>query len=192
MRLFVAILLDDAVKSALRAAQTSLAQRCPDVRWVSPPLLHLTVKFLGETADGHVAAVCDAVTEAIDDVAPFRLTVGGCGCFPRHGPVLIVWAGVAENSGILGACAERIDLAMEKFGFAREQRQFSPHVTLGRVRNDRSNERIRSGVQDCVLGPIDQSVSAVTVMSSVLSPNGATYTTVATLALGGVRGPTQQ
>ena len=58
MRIFVAVVLDDAVKNAMRMAQDSQARRCSEVRWVAPALLHLTVKFRGDTSEGRVAGVC--------------------------------------------------------------------------------------------------------------------------------------
>lgn len=178
MRLFVAIELSDRVRAALVKAQAALRPTCDGVRWVQTPGLHLTVKFLGEVPDGDVEDTSAAVVEAAAGAAAFDMEVAGCGCFPARGPVRIVWAGVAEPSGALERYVEALEGRLERLGFARERKAFSPHITIGRVREDRSGGRLRSTVEAFELGAMEQPVSSATLMSSVLSPKGATYAQV--------------
>lgn len=184
MRLFVAIELCKSVRAALAEAQAALRPQCDCVRWVLPELLHLTVKFLGEVPDRDVAKVAEAVARAAADATPFDMEIAGCGCFPPRGPVRIVWAGVREESGALLQCVEGVEDELEPLGFARERRRFSSHITIGRVREDRSAGRVRSEVEAYSLRLMEQPVLAVTLMSSVLSPKGPTYTPVSTTKLG--------
>lgn len=184
MRLFVAIELDGRVRSALAEAQRALKPESDGVRWVDPQQAHMTVKFLGEVSDDRVEEAAEAMTEAAAATASFDLEVAGCGCFPPRGPVRIVWAGVTEASGTLVRCAGRIEERFAEMGFPKEQRPYSPHITLGRVRQDRSAGRLRAAVEVQRLGPVAQSVSSLTLMSSTLSPKGALYTPVAKSTLG--------
>ena len=85
---------------------------------------------------------------------------------------------------MLQDCVETLESELEKLGFARERRRFSPHLTIGRVREDKSGERLRSAVESHSFGLLEESVSSLTVMSSVLSPKGPTYTPVSTAKLG--------
>ncbi|MFQ5590436.1 MAG: RNA 2',3'-cyclic phosphodiesterase [Phycisphaerae bacterium] len=183
MRLFVAIEFSDRVRSVLERAQTALRRKCEGVRWVRPEQLHLTAKFLGEVRDATVSIVGEAVARAAQRSGSFTMTVSGCGCFPQRGPVRIVWAGLTEQTGALTHCVDKVEEELEKEGFARERRAFSPHVTIGRVREDRSRGAIRSAAEGFALGPVEQSVSSITLMSSVLSSAGPTYTALRTIEL---------
>lgn len=183
MRLFVAILLDEAVREALAKLQLAIAQRCDGVRWIPAEQLHLTAKFLGEVRDRDVPEVCQAVERAAARAA-FTIELAGAGCFPERGPVRIVWAGARCESDGMVECVEAVTAELEKIGFPRERRPWSAHVTIGRVREDRSRGQIRSAVEAVRLEPVDQPVNAVCVMSSVLSPKGPTYSVVSTSHLG--------
>lgn len=178
MRLFVAAEFDDDVRNALSSVQRELASRCEGVRWIPPEQLHLTVKFLGEVRDGDVPKLAEAMAEACSGVAAFELTLAGCGCFPLRGPVRIVWAGGHEPTGALVRLADAIESAFDRLGFARERRAFSPHITIGRVREDRSTGQLRAVVEAQQFAEQVQAVDALTLMQSVLSAKGPTYTPV--------------
>lgn len=186
MRLFVAIELDGRIKDALGRAQASLAAHDRAVRWVTQDQMHLTLVFLGEVPDGRVPAVCEAVRRAAGRCRPFDLTVSGSGCFPPGGGgVRVVWVGVQETTGRLGPLQAAVAEELEAVGFPKEGRPFSPHLTLGRVREDRTRGRLRTDVGALSVSSLAQSVSAVHVVASELRPNGARHSTVAECALAG-------
>lgn len=184
MRLFVAIELSEPVRSVLAKVQADLRAGCDGVRWIPSHQLHLTVKFLGEVPDRDVDKVATAVAQAAKQGGPFELQIAGCGCFPPKGPVRIVWAGGREPSGVLLTCVDALEDKLESLGFARERKRFSPHITIGRVREDRSGGRIRDTVVAQRLDEVRESVTVLTLMSSVLSPKGPTYTPVNKTDLG--------
>jgi len=184
VRLFVAIELVQGVRSALQNVQSRLGASCQGVRWIPAEQLHVTLKFLGDVRDGDVPAVAEAMAGAVAGVTPFEVEVAGCGCFPPRGPARIVWAGLREDTGTLPRMAADVDAAMEHLGFERERRPFSGHITIGRVREDRPQSGIREATQASAYDPVSQTVGAVTLMSSVLSPKGPTYTAVRTVTLG--------
>ena len=183
MRVFVAIELDDAVRATQKAVQEGLGRSCSEVRWIPANHLHVTLKFLGEVPDGDVSKVVEAVGRAAAGADPFDMTLAGSGCFPPRGPVRIVWAGLQAESGGLSAGVEAVETELEQIGFARERRPFSPHITIGRVREDRSGGRIRAGAEAFTFAPVAQAVDSITLMSSVLSPKGPTYTPVSRVSL---------
>ena len=184
MRLFVAIELDERPRSRLEEVQAGLRPHCDGVRWVRPELLHLTVKFLGEVADSRVPEVSEAVVQAAATVEPFTMTITGCGCFPPDGSVRIVWVGAEDASGTLDRCLESVDAELSRIGFPPERRPASPHITIGRVRADRSGGAVRSAVQAFHYREVHQAVNSVTLMSSVLSPKGPTYAAVGGMKFG--------
>ena len=174
MRLFVAIILDEKVRSALARFQERLKTGCPGVRWVTPALFHLTAKFIGEVDDRRVAEVSQAVDRAAGLAKPFEFELTGCGCFPRRGGVRVIWVGIEDTTGRLVPCVEAVEKEMEAIGFDRDRRPFSAHLTLGRVREDRSGGRIRDHMESCSFKPVVQPIESLTLMSSVWPPKGPT------------------
>ena len=184
MRLFVAIELSESHRASLTNVQAKLSRRCDGVRWIPGPQLHMTVKFLGEVKDDDVPAVSKAVAAGAARAVPFEMEVGGCGCFPPRGAVRIVWVGVREASNALLECVESVSEELERMGFPTERKPFSSHITIGRVREDRSGGKLRSAVDECTFPPLVQPVELVTLMSSVLSSKGPAYSTVSKADLG--------
>ena len=185
MRLFVAIELSEAVRKALSGTQAKLKPQCPDVRWIPAEQLHLTVKFLGEVADGDVAAVSRGLELAAVEARPFSMRTCECGCFPDRGAVRIVWTKAVEKGGHLAGCVAAVEAQIEPLGFPREHRPFAAHITIGRVREDRSRGNLREVIQMHRGKEVEQDVMSLTLMSSALSPKGSTYAAVSRANLGG-------
>ncbi|MHC4093865.1 MAG: RNA 2',3'-cyclic phosphodiesterase, partial [Planctomycetota bacterium] len=131
-------------------------------------------------ADDQVEAVCSAAGTVAGQVGPFELRLGQCGCFPLRGRVRIVHAGVADLSagGSLQRCRDLCEAAFAELGFARENRPFTPHLTVGRVKEDRTQGRLRAAAEQLSCETVTQSVKALYVVQSVLSPSGARYSNV--------------
>lgn len=184
VRLFVALLLGECVRAGLARVQAKLARSCEKVRWIPSEQLHLTVKFLGEVAESDVTAVSEALARASLRAAPCTMEIACTGCFPSSGPVRIVWAGARDTPKALDQCVETVTSELAQIGFAPERRPWSAHITLGRVRDDRTGGRIRAAVDALSLEAMEQPVEAVTLMSSVLSAKGPTYAVVSSASLG--------
>ena len=185
MRLFVAIELTDEVRDALREVQGALGRAADGVRWVRPEQLHMTVKFLGETPDGEVPRVAEAVARSAARSRAFEMQLTECGCFPPRGPIRIVWVGTHDGSRALQECVEAVEEEIDGIGFPKESRPFSAHLTIGRAKEGRSTEGVRSAVEGGKVKPVRQSVEELTLMSSVLSPKGPTYSVVTKARLSG-------
>lgn len=179
MRLFTAIELDERAKDGLIRLQESLGRYGRVVRWVTREQMHLTLVFLGEVPDGRVSQVAEAVQRAAGRIEPFDLTIAGSGCFPPRGRVRVVWVGVEERSGWLLRCQSACADELESVGFPKESRPYSPHLTLGRVRDDTTNGALRNDVDRLQVERAAQHVESVRLIQSVLTPHGARYSTVA-------------
>lgn len=187
--MFVALELETPVRTALGNVQRQLRSTARDVRWVNLNLLHVTMKFLGEVDDSTVPDIIDALDLAASECTPFTFVLDGCGCFPAGGPVRVVWGGVKETTGMLQSCAEFVEATLAEIGFEPERRAFSPHITLGRVRNDRSQGKLRDAVSEvsresAARNPVEQLVERITLMSSTLSTTGPTYVPLHKASLG--------
>jgi 2'-5' RNA ligase len=144
------------------------------VAWVAAENLHVTLKFLGGVDAARLALVSAALDEAVRDRPAFELVVAGLGAFPTPTRPRVIWAGAAAGAAALGEVAGRVDRALAALGFPPEERAFSPHITLGRVREPRRNERLADLVgRSETFGTVR--VDRVCLMRSDLSPRGARY-----------------
>lgn len=180
MRLFIAAEIGPTIAAAagqlveeLRLRTVRLAPQAK-VTWIPPERLHLTVRFIGSTDDERYRAI-QRVLESPIDVAPFVLAIAGIGSFPKSGPPRVIWAGVSSGRDRLDEIEREVTARLEKVGIEPEDRAYSPHLTLARV-------RWAAGLKAAVLlerhrdTPLGSTrVQAITLLESRLSPKGPTY-----------------
>ncbi|MFQ6012080.1 MAG: RNA 2',3'-cyclic phosphodiesterase [Thermoplasmata archaeon] len=145
------------------------------VRVVSPENLHLTLKFLGETDDGLVASLREALAEAVKGEEPFTLTLHGTGAFPSRRNPRVLWIGV-QGGDPLVRIATRLEGGLQGLGFPRERRRFAPHLTVGRVKGRADREELTELLEahrDEAFGT--QRVEELRLKRSELRPSGARY-----------------
>lgn len=151
-------------------------------RWARPENLHVTLKFLGEVPETKLDAVRTALAQIRSEQA-VRLEFRGLGFFPNEKHPRVFWAGI-EAFPNLRRLAEDIEGAMEKLGISREQRPFSPHLTLARFERPGMPEKLRSAIAENArrdFGTLQ--TSKFYLIQSKLKPSGAEYTTVAIFPL---------
>jgi 2'-5' RNA ligase len=135
VRSFVAVPLPENIQADIFAAAQDLARRLPQlgVRWSRKvENLHITVKFLGQIDETKLAALAEDLGRAVAPLRRFRLDLRGLGAFPSPRKANVIWAGVEDASRGLNAVADAVEGVGERFGFPREQRAFTGHVTVGR------------------------------------------------------------
>jgi 2'-5' RNA ligase len=179
-RLFIAIDLSPGVRRWLEKARSVLEPGMPagTVRWVDPQGIHITLKFLGEVAVNRIDGVRAAMGQAVSGVSPFSLTVEGLGCFPNTARPRVVWAGVRAEPKLIGI-QKRLEDILSATGFPRERRAFSPHLTLGRVKdgaNENQLQRIGAAVESARMEtPAGMEAGGLCLFRSILRPSGAEY-----------------
>ena len=176
MRAFLAVALDESIRSDIGQFQDRLRPAGADVKWVAVDHLHLTLKFLGEIEPAWVEEIRRFMAEAAAGVAPFSFEVRGAGTFPPRGAPRVVWVGVEDPSESLRQVYRPLDQSLTALGIAREKRAFHPHITVGRVRRPKKApallERLRAEA-DQAFGT--QHVQEIVLFQSRLSPAGPTY-----------------
>ena len=133
MRTFVAIFPPPEVQKALLHAAKSVPID-GNVRWTRRENVHLTLKFLGDVGEEALKDVRVALGEVAGRHEPLRIQPSGVGAFPSKKKARVLWAGVAGGSAELSSLAADVEDALENLGFGREERDYKPHATLGRVR----------------------------------------------------------
>jgi 2'-5' RNA ligase len=192
LRLFVAIELPPPTLRALDQTIAGLRRIAQDdaVRWVRREGIHLTLQFLGATAEDRVPLLHTALRLAVRDVAPFGVAPGGVGSFGGRSGLRVVWAGLGDDGGALAGLADRVQAATEPFGYEREQRAFNAHLTLGRLRDGATRDD-RALLYDA-LGRFEAPpippfhVERVSLMRSTLGRGGAVYDQLGAYPLSGV------
>jgi 2'-5' RNA ligase len=175
VRTFIAIDLEQPLKQALLELIEILRRTRADVRWVSAPGMHLTLKFLGETGQEGVAAVSEALGRIAARHRSFPLVLEGTGSFPPGRPPRVLWVGVRSQPALL-LLQEGIDRDLEKMGFPAEERAFHPHLTLGRVKGPAFLREASTELgkrEHSVFGEME--ARKVTFFESQLGPGGARY-----------------
>ena len=181
LRLFVAIELPSAWLDSLGDLVNQLRERLGPVRlrWVRPEGIHLTLKFIGQTAPSLVPAIESTLADALTTPPALRLALGGLGTFGDRGIPRVVWVGLEGDIEPLRAVAGRIDASLRHLGIAAEKRPLAPHLTLARVPDGFS--RADAGALAAALGsvPIPAAppleVLSVSLILSRLGPGGARY-----------------
>lgn len=180
MRLFVGVALGDEVVRQLHVLLDVLHERAAEmaprarITWVPPERLHVTVRFIGNVDDHRTRAIRSAL-EAPLTVKPFNLIVAGVGTFPKGRPPRVIWAGISQGLSELQQMEQEISGRLERRGIAREERDYTPHVTLARVR-DAAGLRASPLLQGLSEGTLGTSrVDAATLFESRLSPKGPAY-----------------
>lgn len=190
LRTFIAIELDEPLRIALAQVQNKLKRQAPpgSVKWVAADGIHLTLKFLGDTPVSRVPEIEEAIKRACAGFAPFEFSVEGRGCFPNFRRPRVIWVAVRDKGQRLTALRDAIEREVAPLGWPTEEREFSPHLTLGRIARS-ATPAVQSAVGQVVEGTVveqigRQRVTGVSLIRSDLQPTGAVYTILRHIPLG--------
>lgn len=156
------------------------------IRWVPVANIHLSLKFLGDVSIANINILTDVIQTEVIVHHQFEISVGGTGAFPNNRQPRVIWVGV-EAPQELVAVQFMIDSATARLGYAREDRAFSPHLTLGRVSRNASSQEVKN-ISQCIeetrIGFLGATcVEKIHLYRSDLRPNGAVYTRIFSAAL---------
>lgn len=184
VRTFIAIRLLEKTRHRLGKVGKKLLASGVDVKWVPEGNFHITLKFLGDVESDRIKEIAASVESAIEGIARFDVSMRGVGAFPRISRPSVIWVGIDSGGEELKLLAERVESALEQLGFTREDRPFSPHITIGRVKSPKGLEKLRAAIEDMCGENVDSfTVHSVAVMKSDLRPSGPIYTAVAEFEL---------
>lgn len=180
MRTFFCIELEDELKGKLNAIIRALKQRCAArVNWVRQENLHITVKFLGEVAPERLEALRAAAELALDGAGlePFEILLDRLGAFPELTRPRVIWVGSSSPPPQLQKLHEALERRLEGLGFPREEKPYTPHITLGRVKELQGAAVAELAQRLRALEPFQFSARAseLTLMESQLTPQGSIY-----------------
>ncbi|MBI5932053.1 MAG: RNA 2',3'-cyclic phosphodiesterase [Chloroflexi bacterium] len=184
-RLFIAIELPHSLHPTLQSTLKALQQAVPvnTVKWVQPDNMHLTLKFLGDVPTHQISVLESGLQNAIEGHAPFSLEVANLGCFPNFSRPNVIWIGLNSSSHSLRRLRDSVEHYIAPLGYPTEDRAFSPHLTLGRVKRDLAKPiigKIGEAAQSVHVGKLgDWPCESIRLMRSDLRPEGPLYTCIA-------------
>jgi 2'-5' RNA ligase len=178
LRAFLAFDIESAsVRKKFSLAQTLLLQTGADLKIVEKENIHITVRFLGDITASMVDRIFDDMKRV--KFAPFNIQIKGLGAFPDISYPRVVWAGITEGADQLRNVFDQMEPKLSQMGFSSENRGFSAHLTLARVRSGRNKVQLTkflSDNSDFEFGFV--SADCLRLKQSDLTPRGPVYSTL--------------
>jgi 2'-5' RNA ligase len=175
IRAFIAVEIDQVVLQRINEAMAGLRPHIPDIRWTPQGNCHLTLKFLGALDEKQIDLVGQALERELSLFPRCAINAKGLGIFPDIKRPRVLW--IAIEGKPLRALAEKVELALAPLGFEKEKRALTPHLTIGRWReNPRATRELKDVLdkwKDHDFG--GSTVNEVELFQSILRPGGAQY-----------------
>ncbi len=176
IRTFIAFHLPPDVRKLLGNAVAELNRQILNrsIRWVKPELMHITLRFLGDTAETSLPALYDTLDSLAKQHNTLEFELDTLGCFPNCKRPHVVWAGLRGDLKRVSTLKQALDAALQNLGWQPENRPFRPHITIGRVKNKLQLQKLIGNIK---LKPLPIQVSKIHLIESNLTPQGPIYTT---------------
>jgi len=176
MRTFIAIALPQEMRDYLACIQAELKKCQADVKWVQPENIHLTLKFLGERDEKKIEKIKEILEETAREKACFSLRLCNIGAFPKIDFPRIIWAGIDAGEKETEALALELEERIAKIGIPKEDKPFSSHITIARIKSPANREGLVQGLKKIpqIQGK-EFRVEKITLYKSTLTPKGPIY-----------------
>lgn len=179
LRSFIAIELTKELHDELSALQQELKKSNIDAKWVSPENIHLTLKFLGNVDTDRIEKIKNILDEISKQTKPFYLHLAEIGAFPKLDYPRVLWVGIDEGGNETIEIANKLEDALERIGFQKENRPFSPHLTLARIRSPKNRDKLKALVeQNAFISKNKLYVDKLALFKSTLTPKGSIYSKI--------------
>jgi 2'-5' RNA ligase len=183
IRAFIAIDLNPEIRRMLEQVTRQLRDRLVDVpiRWVPAENIHLTLMFLGDVSVKNLEILKKVLQNEASSHHSFELSVGSLGAFPNNRHARVLWVGVEAPAELVNV-QRGIETAVSRLGYAREERPFSAHLTVGRISRNATSKDIHlisEVLESTKVGFLGVAqVDAIHLLKSDLKPTGAIYTRI--------------
>lgn len=176
MRLFISIELPDEIKDSIEKVIGEMKRKLTPVKWVDKKNLHLTLKFLGWVEDEKVESLTGSIEDACGDFGPIKISLAGLGVFPVGKRPRVIWVGIGQGGDRVKDLADVLEERLSGKGIREEERDFSSHLTIGRIKDEIDIEALAGFIkknEKADLGGF--TAKHVSLMKSTLKRNGPVY-----------------
>ncbi|MEW5758448.1 MAG: RNA 2',3'-cyclic phosphodiesterase [Candidatus Omnitrophota bacterium] len=180
IRAFIAIELESKVKDKISQIQNILQKTNADAKWVNPKNIHLTLKFLGYIDQEKSEKIKQVIDQTAENFQSFSIETSQIGIFPQKGTPRVIWIGIKKGKETLEKITSKIEEKIEKLGIKKENRPFQSHATIARIRSPKNKQILLTEIKR-INEAIDteiQTISAIALFRSTLSPSGPTYSLI--------------
>lgn len=184
LRTFISVTLPKEIVTLSKMLQTTVVSKKDNVKWVNPGSIHLTLKFLGHTPPDVTDKINTILEKVVSNHSNIKLQISSTGCFPQVERPRVLWLGVDGELDPLKKLVSNIDNELEKLGFPIEEKDFTPHITLARIKYPPKDTPDVADFLNTSYQPINFNISRIRFMSSELFPNGPIYSILGTHFLG--------
>lgn len=177
VRSFLAIEVPEKLRPKMEELQKRLREVRADVNWVPPQKVHLTLKFFGSISLEKVEQAAQIIEPIASKWEPFSVGISGLGCFPNKNRPRVIWVGINKGAKEITLLQKEIEKKLSAAGFPSEDRPFTPHLTLGRVRSGKDLNHLiplLTANENFEVGTFG--VEEIIFFKSDLLPSGAVYT----------------
>jgi len=187
MRIFIGIKLDQCAVDHVEKFLEPFKKIGSPLRWTKPGNIHITVKFIGDVTPEKCTQIEKTLIASTADFSPseFPITLAGCGKFGRGTELDIFWIGIAPPYTPLTQLVEKIETNLSKIGIKKEDRPFTPHITVGRNKKMFNFKPVFQLIDEHKDQPISGlTVRSVQLFESRLTPDGPIYKLIKEIPLG--------
>jgi RNA 2',3'-cyclic 3'-phosphodiesterase len=185
IRSFLAIYPDAEAREAMARVIDCLRGRNPTIRWERPPQVHITAKFLGDIPRAVVRPLQSGLEERLTGLAPITGEINLTGAFPNLRRPRIMWLGFRAAPPALHTVREACEELCAAEGLERDPKSFTPHFTIGRVKDASDTRHLEEEIAACSFPPIRVEFGALCIMKSTLAPGGAVHEVLARIPFSG-------
>lgn len=179
MRTFIAIELPQEVKDSLSQLQNQLKTTGADVKWVEPQNIHLTLKFLGDIDEEKLDKVKTILEDTAKNKHNYLLRLSSVGAFPKINYPRVIWVGADLGDNETREIAKILEEKISTIGIPKENRPFSSHITIGRVKSSLNRQKLVQNLDASVNKLSGRNlefwVNKITLFKSTLTPKGPLY-----------------
>lgn len=174
LRLFIALHLPEQIKKELGNVISDLRPIADGIKWVETKNMHLTLKFLGDTRESLVAGITGAITVALSGRKAFHIKLDRCGGFPNLNKPRVLWAGM-DGADPAVEMSKAINYELEKIGIEKDNKRFSPHLTMGRIKKKSDLTQLSDKMRNLNFEGEAVILDRVALIKSTLTPHGPIY-----------------
>jgi|TARA_Y100001936_G_C15815468_1_gene528857 2'-5' RNA ligase len=180
IRTFVSVSVPKEIVNIQSMLKSTVEPKGVKVRWVMNGKMHLTLKFLGNTTQGSIDNLNEALFNAVKSAKVINLSISGTGAFPVKGRPNVLWLGIKGDIDELKQLTVNINNSLEPLGFITEKRDFLPHVTIARIKSNQKKIPNISNYLNTTFTELPMKIVKISLMQSESFSKGTFYTILGT------------
>ena len=180
IRTFVSVSVPKEIVNIQSMIKTTVEPKGVKVRWVMNGKMHLTLKFIGNTTQGSIDNLNEALFNVVKSAKVINLSISGTGAFPVKGRPNVLWLGIKGDIDELKQLTVNINNSLEPLGFITEKRYFLPHVTIARIKSNQKKIPNISNYLNTTFTELPMKIVKISLVQSESFSKGTFYTILGT------------